>query len=171
MTNDSTPDPAQTPAHLPDSTLTPEARHLLDQLGLAAGSGAAVLRPKDARYQNNYGRVLSASGKYDDAAAQLRLAASLDPRNAEYHRDLARTLIRKREWAEAAAANRLAIYLDPNHVEGHFQLGLALRAHGDAAGSLAAFREVLRLDPKHQDAGRAVAALTTLLAPIPEARP
>jgi tetratricopeptide (TPR) repeat protein len=82
----------------------------------------------------NYARALAASGRLDEAAAEMTAASLADPRNATLQDDLGSIYARQQRWPEARQHFAAAARLNPALAVAHLHLGLALQAQGDPEG-------------------------------------
>ncbi|MBN1210250.1 MAG: protein kinase [Myxococcaceae bacterium] len=127
---------------------------------LAALSKAYERRPRDARIAPRYGRLLSHSGKLDEAAEVLG-AWTRDHHDAEALAELAFVRYRQERVEDAAALLKRALRKAPKLAVAHYYLGAVLFRQGDSAGAERAYREADQLAP---DDPRALAARCQLHA-------
>jgi eukaryotic-like serine/threonine-protein kinase len=127
---------------------------------LAALSKAYEKRPKDAQIAPRYGRLLSHSGKLDEASEVLG-AWTKDHGDAESLSELAFVRYRQERVEDAAALLKRALKKSPKLAVAHYYLGAVLFRQGDTAGAERAYREADQLAP---DDPRALAARCQLYA-------
>ncbi len=96
----------------------------------------------------NYARALAATGRLDEAAAEMKAATAADPRNATFEDDLGSIYARQQQWSDARLHFAAAIHQSPALATAHLHLGLALQAQGDA-GALAEFARAAKLAPRN----------------------
>lgn len=130
-----------------------ELRGALADLNLAVR-----FSPNAAAVQYNYGVLLTASGRDDDALAHYRSAAALDPTDADIFNNLGFALARRQEWREAEECFIHALKNNPNHADAHFNLARLLIATERGDQAPAHLAAAARLDPRYSailnDAGR-----------------
>lgn len=132
-----------------------------DVLGaLAALSKAYEKRPKDAQITPRYGRLLSHSGKLDEASDVLG-AWTKDHGDAESLAELAFVRYRQERVEDAAALLKRALKKSPKLAVAHYYLGAVLFRQGDTAGAERAYREADQLEPQDP---RALAARCQMYA-------
>jgi tetratricopeptide (TPR) repeat protein len=109
---------------------------------LAQLQRASLLRPGDARLQNNCGMALLALGRTDEAADRFRAAVELNPKHAKAHASLGQILMARGDLAGAI---------------GHYRTAVGLT--GDQPSTLSALAWLLATtpDPRLRDGPRAVA--------------
>ncbi|HTU12937.1 MAG TPA: sulfotransferase [Allosphingosinicella sp.] len=120
----------------------------------AAGAYEAVLRamPGDWESWNNYGNVLLALDRFDEAVAVFRRALQLRSDRVEIVFNLADALGGAERHEERAAVLRTWAQIDGEDARGQTDLGLAEAAVDDYAAAERAFREAIRLDPARLEA-------------------
>jgi|SRR5579862_6143548 tetratricopeptide (TPR) repeat protein len=84
-----------------------------------------ALHPNDAAVHTQLGRALAASGKNDDAIAELQTAAKLAP-SPGIQRDLADLYTTAGKYDQAEGQYRALVAASPNDAELHHGLGVAL---------------------------------------------
>jgi len=127
---------------------------------LAALAKAYEKRPKDAQVAPRYGRLLSHSGKLDEASEVLG-AWTRDHTDAESLAELAFVRYRQERVEDAAALLKRALKKSPKLAVAHYYLGAVLFRQGDSAGAERAYREADQLAP---DDPRALAARCQMYA-------
>jgi TolB-like protein len=98
-----------------------------------------------------YGRLtLLATGEFDRAIAEVKLAVELDPVSPIIHSDLGTVYTFARRYDEAIDQFRHALGLDPQFYWAHRQLGLALELKGAPSDAIAEYQRALELndDPR-----------------------
>ena len=86
-----------------------------------------------------YAGYLRATGRLEEAIAEIRQAQALDPLSRAISRDLARTLYSMRRYEEAIREYRQALEFEPDFPSGYLHLGLTYLAqarHQDALAAL-----------------------------------
>jgi serine/threonine protein kinase/tetratricopeptide (TPR) repeat protein len=114
---------------------------------LAALAKAYERRPRDARIAPRYGRLLSHSGKLDEAAEVLG-AWTRDHNDAEALAELAFVRYRQERVDDAASLLKRALRKAPKLAVAHYYLGAVLFRQGDSAGAERAYREAEQLAPE-----------------------
>jgi len=111
---------------------------------------AASPEQSDAYIQ--FGRVLAAEGKYDEAIAQLQTAAKLAPADVSLQRDLADlyTLAKKYDLAETAYRGLLTA--NPNDAGLHQSLGKSLLEQKKSSDAEKEFLAALKIKPDFGEA-------------------
>ncbi|MDY7232644.1 protein kinase domain-containing protein [Hyalangium rubrum] len=138
---------------------------LRERQGDVSGAAAALSkayekRPKDTRIAPRYGRLLSLSGKLDEAAEVLG-AWTKDNNDAEALAELAFVRYRQERMDDAAALLKRALRKAPKLAVAHYYLGAVLFHQGDSTGAERAYREADQLAPQDP---RALAARCQLHA-------
>jgi tetratricopeptide (TPR) repeat protein len=105
---------------------------------------------------NNFGNVLNAQGRLEEAQKQFRQALALRPSYAEAHFNLANTLLSQGRTDEAIMYYQQAVELVPRFPRAHFQLAQALLSQGKLAEAEASYRQTLALEPNWADAHRSL---------------
>jgi serine/threonine protein kinase/Flp pilus assembly protein TadD len=113
---------------------------------LAALAKAYEKRPKDEQIAPRYGRLLSQSGRLDEAAEVLG-AWTRDNNDAESLAELAFVRYRQQRVEDAAALLKRALKKSPKLALAHYYLGAVLFLQGDTAGAERAYREADQLAP------------------------
>jgi serine/threonine protein kinase/Flp pilus assembly protein TadD len=113
---------------------------------LAALAKAYEKRPKDDQIAPRYGRLLSQSGRLDEAAEVLG-AWTKDNSDAEALAELAFVRYRQERVEDAAALLKRALKKSPKLAIAHYYLGAVLFRQGDTAGAERAYREADQLAP------------------------
>ena len=126
----------------------------------AAFREASRLKPGNAHYHYDVGRVLYAREEYPAAEAAYREAVRLDQDDAQYHYSLGRVLNAQRKYPAAEGAFREAARLKPENAAYHYNLGYVRYAQQKYANAEASYREAVRLKPDESDyRGNLTAAL------------
>jgi tetratricopeptide (TPR) repeat protein len=97
---------------------------------------AIELRPSYAEAHAVYGRLLSATKRFDEAKAQILEARKLDPISPFLAAVAAATFYNLRDYDNAVAQGREAVKLDPDLWLANAFLGLALQKKGDLDGAI-----------------------------------
>jgi len=108
---------------------------------------ALELNPGFARGQFNYGNVLVALERFDDALAAFGKALSLDPTLVEAHLNRGNVLILRKHYEEAVACFDNAIRINPNFAQAHGSRTHALQELGRLTEALASCDRALELNP------------------------
>jgi tetratricopeptide (TPR) repeat protein len=143
-------------------------------LGKAADaySKAIALKPDNAGYHNNDGRVLARMKKFDEAQAEFTKAATLDPPNAaRYYYTLGAEYVNSGQSGPAELAFKKAIDVNPEYADAQYQYAVALSAKltTDKDGKVMAppgmkdaLEKYLQLDPMGQFADAAKGMLQAI---------
>jgi serine/threonine protein kinase/tetratricopeptide (TPR) repeat protein len=119
-----------------------------DMSGALAALGKAYeKRPRDEQIAPRYGRLLSLSGKLDEAAEVLG-AWTKDHTDAEALAELAFVRYRQQRMDDAAALLKRALRKNPKLAVAHYYQGAILFRQGDAAAAERAYREADQLSPE-----------------------
>ncbi|MBN1675282.1 MAG: tetratricopeptide repeat protein [Kiritimatiellae bacterium] len=137
----------------------------LGGLGVAAGRQVRVWRDGPSLFEhalavnpdswvlnNNYGLVLAAAGRTDEAIARYRKSLQVYPRYEYAHNNLGLCLADKGQLDKAMAHYRQAVAINPAYADAHNNLGLALAGLGRPAEAVREYREALRIKPTFIDA-------------------
>lgn len=120
----------------------------------AAAAYEAVLRayPGDWESWNNYGNVLIALDRFDEAAGAFQRALQLQSDRVEIVFNLSEALARAERHEERAAVMRTWAEIDGEGARGLTDLGLAEAAVEDFAAAERAFRAAIRQEPGRLEA-------------------
>ncbi|MBY4834197.1 O-linked N-acetylglucosamine transferase, SPINDLY family protein [Burkholderia dolosa] len=138
----------------------PDATHFLGLLacqlgqfpaGLALMERAIALRA-DPVYLNNFGNMLRAHGRLDDAIAAYRRATALAPGYAEAHSNLGNALRDACDPDAAMLSCAHALALRPDYAPAYNNLGNALQDKGELDAAARAYDKAIALDPAYADA-------------------
>jgi tetratricopeptide (TPR) repeat protein len=110
---------------------------------------AIGLLPDPAPAHAVLGRILLASGRYEEAAAALRAALALAPANLAARAGLAQALLGAGESEAALAEADAAAALGPNDHDAWFARGAALAALHRPEAAASAFERAVALAPDH----------------------
>ncbi|MCY1001012.1 protein kinase [Myxococcus sp. MISCRS1] len=127
---------------------------------VAALAKAYVLKPGSPKVAPRFGRMLSQSGRLDEAASVLS-AWTRERDDAVSLAELGFVRFRQERVDEAAALLRRALRKDGRLAVAHYYLGAVLFRQGDSAGAERAYREADKLAPEDP---RALAARCQLHA-------
>jgi tetratricopeptide (TPR) repeat protein len=94
-----------------------------------------------------YGWHLAASGRNDEAVAEVEKAASLDPLSPSIGADLAEELLVAHRFDEAIKQGRLTIALDPFFAPTHYVLGQAFVQKRNYGEAIAELKKATELSP------------------------
>jgi tetratricopeptide (TPR) repeat protein len=92
----------------------------------------------DARLARTHfflGAALKSLGRYDEALAELEVAAAAYPRDRVVLNQKARVLFLQRRYADAIATFERVLAIDPEDVQAHYNLMLSYRGAGDVAAA------------------------------------
>jgi DNA-binding winged helix-turn-helix (wHTH) protein/tetratricopeptide (TPR) repeat protein len=107
---------------------------------------AISLNPKSAPAYLWYGRLLTTSGRFDEAIDILRKGQRLDPLSSAVNAELGRTLYCARRFSDATEQLRETLELDPNFWPAHLFLGWIYEQQGHFTEAIAILRRSSRLD-------------------------
>lgn len=145
---------------LPELTPPPVSEDDL-AAGVAAARRLGDVTPDYAGVHVNLGVGLAASGRLEEAVAELETALEIDPGSDVAHTNLASALYRLGRLDEAEQHCRLALALNPGRPEAHYNMGVILAARGHHELAREHFRRALELNPHLAAARRALAAVST----------
>jgi len=94
--------------------------------------------PNCATARHWYAGYLRATGRLEEAIAEMRRAQALDPLSRAITRDLGRALYSMRRYDEATREHRQALDLDPDFPSGYLHLGMAYLAQAKNQEALTA---------------------------------
>jgi tetratricopeptide (TPR) repeat protein len=94
---------------------------------------ALTVHPRLAKTHFFLGTVLKNLGRYDEALAALREAASQYPRDRVVLNQMGRVLFLQREFARAIDVFEQVLDIDPEDLQAHYNLMLAYQGLGDTA--------------------------------------
>lgn len=98
----------------------------LDRTGAESELAQALkLNPNAAVVHYVYGRVLTDTGRFDEALAQAKQAIELDPLSLQYRKSVAYTFLLSRRYDEAITEYRKLIVIAPEFPQAQRELGLA----------------------------------------------
>lgn len=114
--------------------------------------------PKAWMAQTNFGLMLEAEGKLDEAISLYRQALQLAPDSAKSHNNLGVALQKQGKINEAIDHYRLSLQLKPNYAPAHYNLGDALDTQGKLDEAISHYYQALDIDsdyaPLHHSLGR-----------------
>jgi tetratricopeptide (TPR) repeat protein len=122
---------------------TPEGMAAADE----AYREALALAPEDPWLQYNRGALLTASGRFEEAAGAYRSFLRRLPQDVPGREKLSSSLAASGRFEEAAAACRALIADEPDFTPPYYTLAYALARLGRLEESLEVYREVLGRDP------------------------
>ena len=122
------------------------------EAAMAAYAEAASLAPEDAYVRLEYASVLARSGRFVEAAAQVRLARQFAPADPEVLRIQARIAMNLAERDEAARgeaqqAFEMLVLAEPDDLESLIALGQIYLAGGDAKRAVGVISRAAELRP------------------------
>ncbi len=97
-----------------------------------ADERALALAPSLARANFFYARILRNQGKYDEAAAYLRIVLAQYPRDRVVHDEMGRILFLQRRYADAIHEFEATLSIDPEDLEANYNLMLCYTGAGHA---------------------------------------
>lgn len=106
---------------------------------------AIALDPSLPGIRRRYSYLLGATGRFDEATNQARMAADLEPTSTVALIDLAWTHVLAGRFAEAEELYREALRLEPANVEALFGLGYCLDLRSAPAEAMKAYRRALQI--------------------------
>lgn len=131
-------------------------------------AGAEAFAQEAVALKTNYTEALLflaqlavASGRTDEAIANVRTIIAYEPRNAARYYQLGVLLSTTADRVEAIGAFEQAIRLNPGYANARYLLGLAYAANGQTDEALAQLLAVLALDPQNQQVQAAIDAVRT----------
>jgi tetratricopeptide (TPR) repeat protein len=124
---------------------------------IAIWSDAAQKSPGKYRPHLNLGTALSAAGRLDEGARELRRAVEIDPASSYARAQLGAVLAVLGRPAEAEPELREAVRLEPNDPEALFNLGLVLLRAGRADEAKPVMKRFLEVAPPAYAAARRIA--------------
>ena len=113
-----------------------------------APEAAALPAPENAKFYDNKGKSLLASGKYEQALKCFDKAINLDPGDAWHHSSKGNALMRWGKYDEAMKCYDEAIRLDPHWDLRHSSKGDALVQWGKHQEAVECYDEAIRLAPQ-----------------------
>jgi len=142
------------PAHRRAYDLAAQIHHMKGDLERAERNfkKALELKPTDAQTLNNYGLLLVALGRKEEAFEVFKKAA--EHARKDYPDPFFNLGVRRMERGEFAEAERLfarALEINPKYVKARQQLGRAIALRGDPARANRVLEEALRLAPDRGD--------------------
>ena len=105
------------------------------------------LSPGYATGHEWYGWHLAASGRHDQAVAEVEKAASLDPLSPSIGADLAEELLVAHRFDEAVEQSRKTMTLDPFFAPAHYVLGQAFVQKHNYKEAIAELQKAVELSP------------------------
>ncbi|KVM56401.1 hypothetical protein WJ58_13635 [Burkholderia ubonensis] len=135
----------------------PDATHFLGLLACQLGqfpAGIALMERAialhaDPVYLNNFGNMLLAHGRLDDAIASFRRAVALKPDYAEAHSNLGNALRDAHDPDAAMLSCAQALALRPDYAQAYNNLGNALQDKGELDAAGRAYDKALALEPAY----------------------
>jgi len=135
-----------------------EALHMLGLLKLQRGDAVGALqlmaaalnaRPKSPEVLVNYGNVLHALGRYDEALVTYSLVLSIKRRSVEAYNNRGAVLETLGRNEEALKDLQCALAIKSNHLDSLFNLGSVLRNLGRFEEAIKYFDRALAIKPDH----------------------
>jgi len=108
--------------------------------------------PANPRAHSDFGAIIAAQGRLDEAISHFREAIRLDESYKKAHYNLGRALAIQGKLDEAISHYRKAIRLDPDFSAAHNNLGIALAAQGKLDEAISQYREAIRLQDDYSTA-------------------
>jgi tetratricopeptide (TPR) repeat protein len=106
---------------------------------------AIALDPSLPGIRRRYSYLLGATGRFDEATSQARMAADVEPTSTVARIDLAWTHMLAGRFAEAEELYREALRLESANVEALFSLGYCLDLRGAPAEAMKSYRRALQV--------------------------
>ena len=116
------------------------------------------LRPRASTHVN-YGIMLMAAGRNDEAREQLLAALRMDPSHAVGHNAMGVLWTKTQNWTEAAAEFAAAANADPNFADARNNLGMVMERLNRPAEARDHYLDALRANPHHAGAAANLARL------------
>jgi eukaryotic-like serine/threonine-protein kinase len=113
---------------------------------LAALSKALEKAPLDDSYWNEKGRLLSASGRLDEAVEALQKAIKMNP-SARAFSEYGSVLLRQNKLSEAQIKLEASLKLNAQNAEANYYLGSVLYQRGMRAKAKESFEKAIALEP------------------------
>jgi len=107
---------------------------------------AVAIEPNYPEGHNDLGVVLTAQGKYSEAAACFMRAVTLRPNYAEAHNNLGSALSQLGKLADAIECFESALAINPNLAATHIYIGNVLRAQGKIDEAVVHYERALLID-------------------------
>ena len=116
--------------------------------GQQAAERAVETDSTSAQAHYSLGLLLDATGRSDEAVAELRAALDLQPLNDDAHRLLGRVLARRGRYEEGLAELQKAVAIRPGFWQNHIEVGLTHFEAGNYECAIASFMQVTALQPE-----------------------
>jgi tetratricopeptide (TPR) repeat protein len=126
-------------------------------------------KPDSAVLHNNYGNVLYAQRRLDEAIQEYREALRLQPDLPDAHHNLANCLLLKKDADGALTEYRQTVELDPDKFNSRVMVGVSLMQKGDVASAIGQFRQLLQEKPEDPDLHFVLAHAYYLIKEMPSA--
>jgi len=121
--------------------------------------GQVARSPEDMDVRSWRARVLTWSGKLDEAEHEYLQIIAVVPNDPDEWMDLATVYSRENRMQDALQALDRAVQLDSKRADLHLARGRALRAVNERTEAKAEFEEALVLDPRNEEARSGIASL------------
>ena len=108
---------------------------------------ALQLNPSDADVHHSYSRYLAATGRIDEALAEIRSAEALDPLSVLLKANTGMIHFFGGQYDDAIAQLRTVLALDSTFSTAWWGIGLAYEQKGDYANAIAALEKAASLSP------------------------
>ena len=135
----------------------------LAQKAIDEGTAALRLDSNQPEVRYTLAVTLAGTGKYDDAASELRRALALRPNYDEARRQLGQVLAQQGKIDEALGEFRKAIALRPTYWGHYSAMGFSLWQANRIEDAAAAFRKVTELQPDNYLGFQQLGTVTQLL--------
>jgi protein O-GlcNAc transferase len=154
-----------------------DALQMMGLIKLAKGQPGEALRLMSAAMRTrttpqvllNYGLVLNALNRHQEAIDSFDRAIKLKSKYAEAHNNRGAALVTLGQDEAAIESFRKAIAIKPDYVDAHYNLGSSLRALGRSDEALKSFDRALALRPSYFKAHNNRGLVLEALGRVPEA--
>jgi tetratricopeptide (TPR) repeat protein len=102
---------------------------------------------------NNFGLLLSKSGRVEEAIAQYQAALAINPDYAKARNNLGIALFQNGELDSAVAQYRKLLKISPDYADAYMNFGNVLSAKGQIEEAIAQYRKALGIKPDDIEAG------------------
>jgi len=131
---------------------------------------ALELNPGSPDVHLDYGHLLMALGRHDEAIREGRSAEQLDPVSSRTQSALGRFLYRARKYEEAVPHLERAVDLEPRNLQAHSRLAEVYAQLGRYSESIAHFEKIRELTGENGNPNAGLARVYALMGRKREAR-